>query len=310
MIPEKLVNQYIDAYNRINASDVKEIEELAEFLYKHGKRKKESSSGVVIGTKRNAQGELTVYRTKQQQHVLVNAATGLGKTQGYVLNSVTNLDGKTSAVITDPKGEIASLTYNQLCLLYGEENVNILNFREPANSQLRYNPFKTLAEQYYETGNLPRKQRLDLRDRITAKLQVLVSGMFGIRTLNDVSWDIGSRDLIFAIFLGLMEDTCEDAFEKTGSCGIRRLIIPDEVTIGNVLKIFSRFSWTAGEDWGDLGFFYSRSDSSVAKQRAKTVLGTSSLGTRTSYLSMVNSFFEPYFNSKILEITSGHTVDV
>ena len=110
MIPEKLVNQYIDAYNRINASDVKEIEELAEFLYKHGKRKKESSSGVVIGTKRNAQGELTVYRTKQQQHVLVNAATGLGKTLGYVLNSVTNLDGKTSAVITDPKGEIASLT--------------------------------------------------------------------------------------------------------------------------------------------------------------------------------------------------------
>lgn len=310
MIPEKLVNKYIDEYNKNHNTGVRELKELSALAYEYGS--KNGIGGIVFGSKRNKQGKLMIYQTEQQEHVLINAGTGYGKTQGYILNTIMNLDGKSSAIIVDPKGEICSLTYNYLAKLYGAENVGILNFRAPQNTQFRYNPFQSLAEKYYDTRKMPKAEKEAEREKIIANLQILISNMFPIRTAHsDPTWDIGARELILAFVIGLIEDTCEDSFNAYRKSELRRVILPNEVTIGAVIKIFSRFSWQAESGtWGDLGFFYSRPDKSIAKQHAKTVLGTSAPGTRTSYLSLVNSYLEPYYNPKIIDITSQNTVDI
>lgn len=310
MIPEKLVNKYIDEYNKNHNTGVRELEELSALAYEYGS--KNGIGGIVFGAKRNKQGKLMIYQTEQQEHVLINAGTGYGKTQGYILNTVFNFGGESSAIIVDPKGEICSLTYNYLVNTYGEENVGILNFRAPQNTQFRYNPFQSLAEKYYATKKMSAKERLEKRETVMAELQTLISNMFPIRTANsDPSWDIGARELILALFMGLVEDTCEDSFIEFRKSELRRVASPTEVTFGNIINIFSKFSWHAGSDsWGDFGFFSTRPDKSIAKQHAKTVLGSSAPGTRTSYLSLVNSYLEPYCNPKIIDITSENTIDI
>lgn len=310
MIPETLANKYIDEYNKHHRLGVWELEEMTAFAREYGAKSETDALGVLIGTKRNAEGKLMLYETKEPHHVLVSAATGLGKTQGYVLNTACHLSGKTSMIITDPKGEVTRSARNLLAMQYGEENVGILNFREPSHTLLRYNPFKAVAEEYRDTGKLPPAKKEEARERIIAKLQTLISEIFPIRT-SDTTWDAGSRELIFAIVLGLIEDTSKDSFTSVQSSRTRKLLTPNEVTIAKVVKIFSQFSWHPDSgSWGDHGFFSSRSEKSQAKQHAMTVLGISADTTRSIHLSLVNSFLEPYCNPKILDITSDHTVDV
>lgn len=309
VIPEKLVERYMNAFNKKHNSEVIEIDSMTDISYEYGVCQQNFKHGATIGAKREKDGKLKIYK-REDCHMLIEGSTGTGKSQGFLLNTLHNLTGEKSVIVTEPKGELTAYSYNYLVSIYGEDNVKILNLRDPTKTQLYYNPFKVLAEKYYEAKNLDPEEKEKERAKIVAKLQILIANMFPIRDSRDSSWDLGARDLIFSLVLALCEDT-DDTFEALFRSELRKKIHPSDITLSKIIEIFSRFSWhTENGSWGDLGFFSSRNNASIAKQRAKTVLGTTSPATRTSYLSLVNSFFEPYFNPKILDITSDHTVDV
>lgn len=72
------------------------------------------------------------------QHLLLVAPSGFGKTTRYVINNALQLDGKSSAVFTDPSGEI----FNTCAPFLKRKGYHIkcLDLR-PHQSRLQYNPF-------------------------------------------------------------------------------------------------------------------------------------------------------------------------
>lgn len=76
--------------------------------------------------------------SKSYEHVAIIGPTGSGKSSAFFIPNLLDLDGKHSAVVTDPKGELHELTYRYLKSL----NYNIIKL-EPLNpkaNEFYYNP--------------------------------------------------------------------------------------------------------------------------------------------------------------------------
>ena len=294
VIPETLVNSIERAYNNIHGTGVREISDFDnKTVYEYGKRPEDAPFGVLIGSERK-EGKLWITETKQQSHVLLSAATGTGKTQGYVYNTLYNANKGASYIVADAKGELCANTYHRLCETYGKENVHVFNFRNPFHSQHRFNPFARLAAAYKQSEGLPPQEKKIMRATAISELQKLVDQMFEVSNTKEPEWQQAAKMLIEAYFLALFED-CLDS-----SKGVQ----PSDVTLERVVEMITRIDWNAeGGEWGDGGFFYKRPKGSLAKERAKIVLGASSRGTRTSYFSIFQLFISQYNNPNTLEIT-------
>ncbi|MBO5286822.1 MAG: type IV secretory system conjugative DNA transfer family protein [Clostridia bacterium] len=269
--------------------------------------------GVTLGSYRTKNG-VCFCQTEKLYHTLVSAGTGAGKTQTFCLNNIANASGANSFIINDPKGEITSNTYNYLCNIYGKDKVTILNFSNPTSSQARFNPFYEMAVRYKASQNLPSEKKKIEREEICALAQDYISNVFPIRDKDhDPSWDEGARQFLSSILIGMLEDTIKENIPVDGN-GIpktaRKELAPEDVNFKTMTSILSLIDFDADSDgWGDGCFFSSRENDSIAKKHARTVLGAASSGTRSSYLSLVNSYMKPYFDFKTLSITEGDSFD-
>lgn len=118
------------------------------FRFGEGDNDPDRPMGVPIASYRGDDGELYVTQTRYNHHSIVTASSGLGKTQGDILNCAFNLNPNMSYVFADPKGEIAKFSYSRLCEIYGKENVLIANFLAPESSMIFFNLFTDLAHKW------------------------------------------------------------------------------------------------------------------------------------------------------------------
>ena len=298
VIPEKIVETISDAYNRLHSAGLQSIDAYdKKITYPYG-TKQDIPVGLVIGTQRNENGELLVHQ-RELLHTLLVASSGLGKSQGFIMNNLFCANKNASYIIADVKGELLQTTYYRFCETHGKENVHVFNFRSPEHSECSFNPFFEIARRFVL---VEKSSKNDDKKHIQAEaltdLQKLVNEYFPVTNTQQPEWQESAQQFIYAIFLGLIEDCVSEKIK------------PEQVNLHSVINVWSMFDRNAdGEDWGDNGFFKRRSKYSPARKKAETVLCTSSRGTRSSFYSVVNLYVETYNSPKVLRMMNGKSFD-
>ncbi len=256
-------------------------------------------------------------------HSLIVGGTGSGKTECFFLNQVdlaARCGEANSMFVMDLKGTIYEQTADTL-----RDNgykVFVLNFKEPFSS-MHYNPLSSIYKNYREAkdtqklikdkaltyeflGVKYRTQRectaaaqrhaMVLFDKCQTDLKNIAKILVPIESTKDVSWDYGSRDAVYLILWGMLEDS---DYPERG-------MTEDKFTLYNLGNIaycvqddcFYINQWTASRPFSSdtrrLGAYYNLS----AKQ------------TRDSYISCINNKLNRYSCLPINVITAKSDIEI
>lgn len=306
-----LAERYKTLFERLNNSNgtICELEDYKNVTkYRFGCRPSDAPHGYVIGTKRGADGELYIHETSSFSQALLCSPSGSGKTQGFISNQLINAKN-VSYIVLDTKSEILSNTYGKLCQTYGKDKVKVINFANPENTDLYFNPLSHLAKRFVDAEKLGTEERKREEGAIYAEVETLVSFLFPDSMAgSDRSWHLGTIDMIVALTIACLEDCRGSITDKTG---IRRQLSPEEVTLEKLNNLFKKFTLEGrGEyDWGDRGFFSSRKADSYARKRAFGVMKLEARSTRSCYFSLVSTYLGSVSSTKSLALTSHNSID-
>lgn len=250
-------------------------------------------------------GELYITQHDGLCHALVAGSTGCGKSMRYLENCLFNLDGTTSAIVGDVKGELYRNTAAYLKQRYGEDNVKYMDFIRPERSEILFNPIADLARKYLEAELYPEDARY-IRNEVFAELKKLFDKLFPVRTSKDVSWDEGARSFIYGITVGLFEDMLlnKEEEKKTG----RRRILPDQINFESISEVFYHFE-NRNSEFNDYGFFESRDASSLTWRYVRGIMHDAP-NTRACYLQLVESYLNGYSYPDVRNLTICDNFDV
>ena len=261
--------------------------------------------GMPVSCRRGEDGKLYVVQRDGLCHALVAGNTGCGKSMRYLESCLFNLDGKTSAVVGDVKGELYRNTAAYLKTAYGEDRVLYMDFIHPEKSEILFNPIADIARKYLEAELYPDKKRV-IRNEALAELKKLFDKLFPIRSDKDMSWDEGARGFIYGIAVGLFEDMLltKEQEAKTG----RRRILPEQINFETLSEIYARFN-VSNHEFEDYGFFSSRADDSLAQRYVRGIINDAS-NTRACYLQLVESYLNNFSYPDIRNLTLHDNFDV
>lgn len=273
--------------------------------YRYGTQPPKDAGGCTLMTFRNAAGELCVTKTKRRTHELVVASSGAGKTQGCILNEAFNMDGKTSYIYTDPKGEVTASAYAYAVEKYGAENVIVADYMQPEHSNVKIGPLTKFARQWLAAEKLCDAEKRIVRDNIVTEITKFLEITCVIKSVKDPTWEETARSFILAIIMGLIEDlTLSDAEAKRTK---RERTYPEQVNFDTVSRIFYSFSWD--RSMCDNGFLTSRSRDSLAYRHSKSVLNNAP-NTRANYLQFVENYLRLFAEPKIRQMSDDDTFDM
>ena len=74
----------------------------------------EHPPGIPLSAYRDESGALCILQRDGLCHTLVTGSTGCGKSMRYLLNQLFDLDGRTSVIVADIKGELYRCTAERL----------------------------------------------------------------------------------------------------------------------------------------------------------------------------------------------------
>lgn len=273
--------------------------------YRYGTEPPDEARGATLMTFRNAEGELMITKTKQRTHQMVVAASGAGKTQGCILNEALNMDGKSSYIFTDPKGEVTARAYSYAVQKYGMENVVIVNYMQPQYSQVKINPLAALARKWLKAESEPESVKRLMRDVIATEIAKFLDVTCVVKSVKDPTWEETARNFIFAIIMGLFEDLTltPDEEKRTG----RSRTYPEQITFTTVSRIFYSFTWDRRLE--DHGFLSSRRPESRAYQNSKSIINNAP-NTRANYMQFVENYLRPLTEPKIRIMSEDNTFDI
>jgi len=261
--------------------------------------------GMPVSTFRNENGELYIVQRNGLCHALVAGNTGCGKSMRYLENCLFNLDGTTSVIIADVKGELYRNTAAYLKGVYGEENVKFMNFIDPKHSEILFNPIYEHAVKYYEAALSPDEEKA-IKDEALSDLRKLYDKLFPIRTRQDVSWDMGAQEFIYGLTYALFEDmflTRKDE-EETG----RKRILPEQITCRVISDIFARF-YVRRDMFEDGGFFSSRDENDEALRYVTGVMHNAP-NTRACFIQLIRQYLNNYSYPDVRNLTMADNFDI
>ncbi len=281
------------------ASDIAKESEFSEY-----KALTPHDVGMPVSVYRAESGELTVLQRRGLCHALVAGSTGCGKSMRYLENCLFNLDGKTSAIIADVKGELYRNTAARLKEIYGEDNVCFMDFIHPEKSQILFNPITDIAKKYLKAELKPNETR-SIRNEALAELKVLFDKLFPVRSQKDASWDEGARSFIYGITVGLFEDMLLTAEEErtTG----RKRVLPTQINFEAISEVFLHFDCVGSFD--DYGFFESRSKDSLVWRYVRGIMHDAP-NTRACYLQLVEAYLNDYSYPDIRNLSVADNLDI
>ncbi len=273
-------------------------------VYKYEDQKRYDTKGNLVASFRDEEGNLMIARTKKQYHELVTAQSGSGKTQCVILNEALCMDGKTSYVFLDVKGEITERAYARAVELYGEENVMIANFMQPDFSTVRISPLAEIAKKVCDARKKGTAELKKVMQWAETESYKFVENCFPLESVKDPTWERVARVFLWSILMALIEDlTLTDRKAKRYG---RIRPKPSQINFATVEKVFNCFG---GRFFSDRGFFENRPNSSVAKQRSKMVLNNAD-STRRNYLGFVEEDLSKYNDPRIISMSSTNTFEV
>lgn len=273
--------------------------------YSQYKALTEHKLGMPISAYRNQEGELIILQQDGLCHALVTGSTGCGKSMRYFENCLFNLDGKTSVIVADVKGELYRNTASRLKEVYGENCVKFMDFIHPHNSEILFNPIVDIARKYLDAELNPEDKQL-IRNEALSELKVLFDKLFPIRSDKDISWDEGARGFIYGIAMGLFEDMLlnKGQEEKTK----RKRVLPEQINFEAISEVFYRFDYS-GSSFDDYGFFKSRDKDSMVWRYVKGIINDAP-STRACYLQLVEGYLNDYSYPDIRNLTITDNFDI
>ena len=251
-------------------------------------------------------------------HTLVIGATGTGKTAGFVsptIEILSRTQTKPSMVVTDPKGELFirhkktleqqgyKVTLIDLSDIYHSTHWNPLNdvWRktekmtesiEQKNGKYHYGGKVYLTNVEAEQARSERVVRL--KDEIYVDLQDLAYTAFPVENKNDMTWQRGARDLLFALLLAFWED-------------LRDGYMPREKF--NFYNLYRNVTDYAKGECAELkAYFETREETSRARGLSNAVL-VSEDRTLSSYLGDVNQYLNWLADGGIAALTSENEIE-
>ena len=283
--------------------------------------------GIPICVQRNGAGELESTFIPDT-HLLAIGATRSGKTTGYViptLNVLMNKKNKPSLVISDPKQELyrgngkkfADRGYRVLLLDF----TNYLHsdcwnpltkyyrtYREYLDVENQVGVVKTpgglkntFMGTVYDSQDALDRAITEVKERYLDEVEKGITALSGavIPTINtkDPFWDDSSRDLLMALFYGMLEDI------ETGE------ITEDNFSFDTVLRIFDTFS--DADSKYDNGYFSSRDlETSKAHQLARKCILEQANTTRRCISSNFMSKMNKFRDTAVRRITCTNTFEM
>lgn len=251
-------------------------------------------------------------------HTLVIGATGTGKTAAFVsptIEILSRTQTKPSMVITDPKGEL--YVKHKKTLERAGYNVTLIDLADVYHST-RWNPFNDVwrktdemtreVEQrhgkYYlddkeyltntEAETVRRERVIRLKDEIYIDLQDLIYTACPVENKQDMTWQRGARDLLFALALAFWED-------------VRDGYMPREKF--NLYNLYRNVTdYAKGECEELIAYFNTREPTSRTRGLSNTVL-VSQDRTLSSYLGDVNQYLNWMADGGIAALTSGNDIE-
>ncbi|MDY0277137.1 MAG: type IV secretory system conjugative DNA transfer family protein [Acholeplasma sp.] len=248
------------------------LEEMKTSLKKIDLSKEDAlSSGIPIFRE-----ETHVYVDDLDNHTLILGSTGSKKTRLFCMPTI-NLLGHAgeSMIISDPKGEL--LEKNSGYLLSKRYKIGVLNFREPAKSNLMWNPL-FVPYMYYKDNKF---------DKATEMVTDFVHTLKGqVRSERDPYWEITASNYIVGIILLLFE-LAKDI---------------NEVNMKSVVLLASYAHDTNELELSSLAKFVKKlpRHGLAAIKMLSTLLNADN--TRKSILGTVDTMLSPFMNS--LSLTS------
>ncbi|MBQ8718475.1 MAG: type IV secretory system conjugative DNA transfer family protein, partial [Clostridia bacterium] len=274
-------------------------------VYDFGTTAPSDAHGRTMASYRDAHGKLKIAKYRKHFHELVIGSSGRGKTQGRVATEIFNMDGRTSYILTDPKGELTKIGYDAAVKLYGKENVHIANFMQPECSTVRMNLFADMAKRWLAAERKSASSKRLIRDQIATDVRKFIDEAFPVESERDPSWERTAKSFIYAILIALFEDlTLTPEQEKKLN---RRKTLPHQINFHTVSNIFYTFSW--GSRMDDHGFLSKRAPASLAYRNSKSVLNNAS-NTRANYLGFVEGYLKQVSDPKITAMTQDNTFDI
>ncbi len=283
----------------LRTDDLPNEEKYYTFRFGEGDSDPNRPMGIPIASYRGDDGALYMSQTRYNHHTIVTASSGLGKTQGYILNCAFNPNPQMSYVFADPKGEIAKFSYSRLCEIYGKENVLIANFLDPEHSMVFFNPFTDLAYEWRDSEN--KRNKKQIRDNIISELKKILEILCPIESEKDKSWERTARNFYLGEIIGFYEDLCltEEQAERTG----RQKTTPEMINFESFIKVYNSFNWNErGCSFEDGGFISTRRKDSPAYTYTYSIINNAGT-TRANYLGFLDLYLARYSDPKILEIS-------
>lgn len=255
---------------------------------------------------------------KDPIHALLIGATGTGKTIAEVSPTIEILSRtktKPSMLITDPKGELYKRHANSL-----EKQgykVEIIDLADVYHST-QWNPFNDVwrktdemtneieqkqGKYFYggrtymtnEDAERAKKERvIRLKDEIYVDLQDLMYTACPVENKHDMTWQIGARNLLFALALAFWEDVRDGYMRR------------DQFNLYNLYRNITDYAKGECDELKE--YFNTRERISKTRGLSNTVL-VSEDRTLSSYLGDVNQYLNWMADGGIATLTSGNDIE-
>ena len=260
----------------------------------------------------------------EPSQVLVIGGTGAGKTSCYFqtqLEAYARSANKPSVFVMDVKGDMYR-EKSELLRKNGYE-VFVLNFRQPFESA-RYNPLGSIFRVYREATAIERKlscatgeereydgvtyatfeewvgvceqEYYKRMDYCQNELLNIAKIICPIESKKDPSWDMGSKNIIFGILWGLLEDSAIEGSDMT----------EQKYTLFNLVNTAYR---TEGDCENIIRWARSHERTSPAYNLV-SYYDLHAKQTRDSYINNTNNKLNKLANIPIRALTSASDVDV
>ena len=332
MISEK----YLDAYENRKLLHYNDISQLSDKLINYKDLKDTYSPGLVkyLGY---VDGELKVLYSDVPHHAAVIAGTRMGKTTSIIMDNILTCikqKKKKSMLVTDPKGEVYSLTKEEL----EKEGYNVIlyNLRDPGHTSY-WNPLTDIFHMYQNMNNalenvikLPgdhgddsyifnenvyeSKEELeeakslyenDQLKYVDDELEHFASAVIKM-TSKDPYWDIAGRQVVKSILWAMLEDSNEKTKNHASNLDIPT-ITEDTFSIDTMLRILSIFNAKKYELEDD-GYLTKRNENSKAYQLALHNIIDQADTTRQCILCTTTSGLADFNTTPIRAFTTHNSI--
>lgn len=283
-------------------------------------------------------GELKMLYTDKPHHAAVIAGTRMGKTTSIIMGNILTAIRqriKKSMLITDPKGEVYSLTKEKL----EKEGYRVIlyNLRDPAHTSY-WNPLTDIFRKYTdmqkkledaidiedEYGNTyvfdgkvyeNREDYEDVKEvyesdqmkYIDDAINEFVCSIIQVKG-KDPFWDLSAQEVVKAILWAMLEDSNEKT--KNDNCEVDFPLVTEETfSPDTMLKIFSCLYGTK-DGLEDYGYFKKRSRDSKARQLAVPTIINQADTTRQCILSSVNAGITDFNSTNVRAFTSHNSIEI